>query len=123
MPTEYSDFADVFLEKSANILSKRTGAKKHIIELEEGKQPSYRPIYSLGPVELKTFKTYIKTNLGNGFIQASKLPAGAPILFVRKPDDSLCLCVNYRGLNNLIIKNWYPLLLIGKFLDQLGRAK
>ena len=68
MPTEYLDFADVFSAKSANVLQERTGANEHAIKLEEGKQPSYRPIYNLGPVELKTLKTYIQTNLSNGFI-------------------------------------------------------
>ena len=65
---EYSDFADVFIKKSANILLERTGANEHAIELEKGKQPPYRPIYSLGPVELETLKTYIKTNLANNYI-------------------------------------------------------
>ena len=123
MPTEYLDFADVFSEKSANVLPERTGANEHAIKLEKGKQPLYGPIYSLRPVELETLKTYIKTNLANGFIRASKSPAGAPILFVRKPNGSLCLCVDYQGLNNLTIKNRYPLPLIGESLDRLGRAK
>ena len=74
-------------------------------------------------MELETLKTYIKTNLVNGFIQPSKSLAGASILFVCKPNSSVWLCVNYRGLNNLTIKNWYPLPLIGEFLNRLGRAK
>ena len=119
----YSDFANVFLEKSANVLPERTGANEHTIKLEESKQPPYRSIYSLGSVEFETFKTYIKTNLSNGFIRTSKSPASAPILFVCKPNNSLRLCVNYRGLNNLIIKNRYPLLLISESLDWLGQAK
>ena len=123
VPTEYLDFADVFLEKSANILAERIGANKYAIELENGKQPPYGPIYSLGPVELKTLKTYIEINLSNGFIQALKSPTGTPILFVRKPNSSFCLCVDYQRLNNLIIKNWYLLPLIGKSLDWLGQAK
>ena len=123
VPTEYSDFTDVFSEKSANVLAKRIKANKHVIKLEEGKQPSYTPIYSLRPVEFKTLNTYIKTNLANGFIRVSKSPAGAPILFVCKPNGSFRLYVDYRGLNNLTIKNWYPLLLIGKSLDLLSRAK
>ena len=93
--TKYLDFADVFLEKSANILPERTGANEHAIELEEGKQSPYGPIYSLRLVELETLKTYIETNLANGFIRASKSPASALILFVYKPDGSLRLCVNY----------------------------
>ena len=96
---------------------------EHAIKLEEGKQPPFSPIYSLGPVELKTLKTYIKINLANGFIWPFKSPAGALILFDRKPDRSLRLCVDYRGLNNITIKNRYPLPLIGKSLDRLGRAR
>ena len=64
---EYLDFADVFLETSANVLPKRTGGNEHAIELEKAKQPPYGPIYSLGPVEFETFKTYIETNLANLF--------------------------------------------------------
>ncbi len=96
---------------------------EHVIELIDGKQPPYRPIYTLSPVELETLKAYIKTHLRTEFIRPFKFPAGAPILFDKKPDGSLYLCVDYQGLNNLIIKNWYPFLLIGKTLDYLGWAK
>ena len=96
---------------------------QHAIELQKDQQPSYGSIYNLGLVELETLKTYIKTNFANSFIWTSKSPAGTSILFVRKPDGSLRLCVDYWGLNNLTIKNRYPLPLIGKSLDQLGRAK
>ena len=123
VPTEYLDFTDVFLEKSANILLEQIGANEHIIKLEKDKQSSYEPIYSPRPVELETFKTYIKTNLPNGFIRTLKSLADALILFVRKPNGSFCLCVAYQGLNNLTIKNWYLLLLIGESLDRLGQAK
>ena len=123
IPTKYSDFSDVFSEEKASILPEATEMNQHAIELQEGQQPPYGPIYSLGPVELETLKTYIKTNLANGFIRPSKSPAGAPILFVGKPDGSLRLCVDYWGLNNLTIKNRYPLPLIGKSLDRLGQAK
>ena len=123
IPTEYSDFSNVFSEEKALILSEATELNQHAIELQEGQQPLYGPIYSLGPVELETLKTYIKTNLANGFIRPSKSPAGALILFVGKPDGSLRLCVDYQGLNNLTIKNRYPLPLIGESLDRLGRAK
>ena len=95
IPTKYLDFANVFSKKSANVLPERTGANEHAIELEEGKQPPYGPIYSLGQVELETLKIYIKTKLVNGFIRAFKSPTGIPILFVRKPNDSFCLCVDY----------------------------
>ena len=124
IPTEYSDFADVFSPDLASELPEQTGINDHAIKLVDGcQQPPYGSIYSLGPVELETLKAYIETNLANGFIRPSKSPAGAPILFDRKSDGSLRLYLDYRGLNNLTIKNRYPLPLIGESLDRLGRAK
>ena len=123
IPAEYSDFEDVFSKESAAVLPEHTEINTHAIDLEEGKQPPYGPIYSLGPVELEILKTYIKTNLANSFIRPSKSPAGAPILFDKKPNGSLCLCIDYWGLNNIIIKNRYLLLFVSKSLDHLGRAK
>ena len=89
IPDEYSDFADVFSEAKALVLPERTELNEHAIDLEDGKQPPYGPIYSLGPVELETLKTDIKTHLKTGFIQSSKSPAGALILFNKKLDSSL----------------------------------
>ena len=123
MPVEYSDFANVFSKESAKVLPEHTGINKHAIKLEDGKQPPYGPIYSLGMVELETLKTYIKTNLANGFIRPLKFPADASILFICKPDGSFWLCIDYQGLNNLTIKNRYPLLLISESLDWLRPAK
>ena len=96
---------------------------EHAIKLEEGKQPSFGPIYNLRPVELEILKTYIKTNLANGFIRPFKSLVKAPILFDKKSDRNFCLCVDYWDLNNPTIKNRYPLPLISESLDQLGRAK
>ena len=123
IPTNYSDFSDVFSKEKALVLLEITNLNQHAIKLQEGQQSPYGPIYSLGPVELKTLKTYIKTNLANGLIRPLKSPAGAPILFVRKPSGSLRLCINYQSLNNLTIKNWYLLPLICESLDRLGQAK
>ena len=104
-------------------LPENTGMNEHAIKLEESKQLPFGLIYNLGPVMLETFKTYIKTNLANSFIRPFKSPAGASILFDRKPDGSLRLCIDYQGLNNITIKNQYPLPLIGESLNWLGRAK
>ena len=123
IPAEYSDFSNIFSSESATELPEHTGINNHPIDLLNNKQPLYNPIYRLGPVELEMLKTYIKANLASGFIRSSKSTAGALILFVRKKDGSLRLCVDYQGLNNLTIKNHYPLLLIGKSFDRLGRAK
>ena len=123
IPAEYSDFSNVFSSDSAAELPEHTGINNHPIDLLDDKQPPYGPIYSLGLVELEMLKTYIKANLASGFIRSSKSPAGALILFVQKKDSSLCFCVNYRELNNLMIQNYYPLPLIGESLDRLSRTK
>ena len=104
-------------------LPKNTSTNKHAIELQDGKQLLYEPIYSLGPIKLETLKTYIKTYLKTGFIQPFKSLANALILFNKKPKDSLWLCVNYQSLNNFTIKNGYLLPLIGEALDWLGKVK
>ena len=81
VPAKYSNYNYVFLVENAAKLSENIGINEHIIKLEKNKQPFFGLIYSLGPVKLETLKTYIKTNLVNGFIRLSKSPAGAPILF------------------------------------------
>ncbi len=120
---EYSDYADVFSLDLAMELPENTGMNEHAIKLIDRKQPPYGPIYALSPIELETLKTYIENHLKTDFIRPSKSPARAPIFFDKKPDGSLRLCIDYRGLNNLTIKNRYPLPLIGESIDRLGRAK
>ena len=120
---KYSDFSNIFSSDSALELLEYTRINDHPINLLDNKQLPYGPIYSLGPVELKMLKTYIKANLVTGFIRPSKSLAGALILFVQKKDGSLRLYVDYQGFNNLTIKNHYPLPLIGELLDCVGRTK
>ena len=123
IPDKYSDYTNVFSEEKALVLPECTNLNKYAINLEDGKQPPYGPIYSLEPVELETLKTYIKTQLKIGFIWPSKFLANAPILFNKKLNGSLCLCIDYQGFNNLMIKIRYTFPLIGELLDRLGRAK
>ena len=106
--SKYADFADIFLLKLAVELSKYLRINNHAIKFADKYLP-YNPIYSLGLVKLETWKTCIENNLVNDFIRPFKFPARAPIFFDKKPDRSLELYINYRGLNNLIIKNCYLL--------------
>jgi hypothetical protein len=76
-----------------------------VIDLEEGSQPLFGPIYNFLQDEFLKLQKYIDENIKKGFIQHSKSPTGAPILFVKKKDGSLCMYVNYCGLNQLTIKN------------------
>ncbi len=92
--SKYVDFANVFLVKLAVNLPEHTRINNHTIELVDNWQPLYSLIYTLGPVELETLKAYIKNNLANYFISPSKSPAGILILFAKKLDGSLRLCVD-----------------------------
>jgi hypothetical protein len=122
IPSEYHDFASVFSKKEARKLSQHC-PYAYCIPIEEGTSPLYGLIYLLSPVELETLQKYIEENLSRRFIRHSQLPCGAPILFVKKADRSLQLCVDYWGLNKIYIKNCHPLLLIGELLHRLSGAK
>lgn len=101
-------------------LLENTSMNEHVVKLVKGKQPPYGPIYSLKPVKLETLKTYTETYLKTEFIQLSKSPTSISIFFDWKPDESFHLYIDYQDLNNLTIRNWYLLPLIGKALDRLG---
>lgn len=122
IPERYRDFEDVFQKKNADILPEHR-PYDCAIDLEEGAQPPFGPIYNLSQTELAELRKYIDENLAKNFIRHSKSPAGAPILFVKKKDGSLRMCVDYRGLNKVTKKNRYPLPLISGLLEQLGRAR
>jgi hypothetical protein len=122
IPDEYSEFADVFSEESADELPPLEG-RQHPIILEEGTIPPYSPIYNLSEAELEVLRDYLNTSEAKGWIRKSTSPAGAPILFVPKKDGGLRLCVDYRALNKLTIKNRYPLPLISETLDRLRDAQ
>jgi len=121
VPSDYADYAEVFSEKAASVLPPHR-PYDHKIQLEPGTTAPFGPLYTLSEVELKALDNYIKDNLAKGYIQASTSPAGAPILFVKKRDGSLRLCVDYRGLNKVTIKNRHPLPLIRESLDRLRSA-
>jgi hypothetical protein len=122
VPPEYHEFASIFSKQEADKLPPHR-PYDHRVPLEEGTSPPYGPIYSLSPIELDTLRKYIDTNLQRGFIKHSRSPCGAPVLFVKKADGSLRLCVDYRGLNKISVKNRYPLPLIGELLERLANAK
>ena len=123
IPAEYSNNSNVFSAENLVELPKNTGINEHAIILEERNQPPFGSIISLGPVKLDILKTYIETNLANGFIRPSMSLTKVSIFFDQKPDRNLRLCVDYWDLNNITIKYRYPLSLIGKSLDWLSWAK
>jgi hypothetical protein len=95
----------------------------HCIPTEPGARPPYRKSYLISPKEKEHLIKQITELLLKGWIQPSVSPYGAPVLFVRKKDGSLRMCVDYRALNNITIKNKYPLPRIDTLLDTLQGAK
>ena len=96
----------------------------HAIDMVEGKEPPWGPIYALSEKELQVLREYLDTMLKSGNIGPSKSPAGAPILFVPKDHGrGLCLCVDYRGLNKVTILNRYPLPLMNELRDRVWGAR
>ena len=76
----------------------------------------------MAPLELKELKLQLQELLEKGFIRPSVSPRGAPVFFVKKKDDTLRLCIDYRQLNKLTVKNKYPLPRIDDLFDQLKGA-
>ena len=93
------------------------------IDVPPGIAPVSIAPYRMAPTELKELKTQVQKLLDKGFIRPSISPWGAPVLFVKKKDGSLRLCINYRQLNKVTIKNKYPLPRIDDLFDQLKGAK
>lgn len=122
LPPEIAHRAAVFSEEAAKQPPTLEGAE-HCIDLIEGAEPPQRPIYPLSQRQLGELAAYIKENLANGRIIESGSPAGAPILFVPKKDGTMRLCVDYRGLNKITIKNRYPLPLISELIDRMIGAR
>ena len=122
LPSEYHEFADVFSEEEAfNLPPHREYDLK--IETIEGEVPPIGHVYSLSQAELIALRKFIDENLKSGFIYPTRSSHGAPILFAKKKDGSLRLCVDYRGLNRITKKDWYPLPLIADLLNAPGRAR
>ena len=89
------------------------------IDLETDTKPILIPPYIMASAKLKEFKLQLKDLSDKGFIQPSVFPWGAPVLFVKKKDGTLRMCIDYRQLNKVTIKNKYPLSRIDDLFDQL----
>lgn len=103
--SKYANFIVVFSKNLITKFLEYTGINDYAINLVKKYQLPYGPIYSQKVVKLESLKTYIETNLANGFIKPSNSPISAFVLFIKKFNDSFQLYVNYQNFNNLIIKN------------------
>ncbi|KNA24590.1 hypothetical protein SOVF_014300, partial [Spinacia oleracea] len=87
------------------------------------KEPPAMAPYRMAPPELEELRKQLKELLEAGFIRPSKAPFGAPVLFQRKHDGSLPMCIDYRAPNKVTIKNKYPIPLVADLFDRLGKAR
>ncbi|KAF5459720.1 hypothetical protein F2P56_019642, partial [Juglans regia] len=114
------DFPEVFVSELTGLPPDRETEFK--IELEPATTPTHKAPYRMAPAELKELKVQLEELLEKGFIRPSSSPWGAPVLFVKKKDGSMRMCIDYRELNKVTIKNKYPLPRIDDLLDQLQGA-
>ena len=87
-----------------------------------GTRPPAQAPYRMAPSELAELRRQLDELLKIGFIQPSKAPCGAPVLFQKKKDGALRMCVDYRALNKITVKNKYPVPLVADLFDRLSKA-
>ena len=93
------------------------------IDIKPDATVPWGPIYPLAIPELEVLRSYIDENMKKGYIQPSKSPAGAPIFFVKKKSGELRPVIDYRGLNEVTVKNRYPLPLIHELITRFTSAR
>ena len=115
------EYKDVFL----NELSVLPPYKdvEFVIELHPGTSPISMTPHTMAPTELQKLKVQLQEFFNRGFIRLSISPWGALVLFSKKRDNTLRLCIDYRQLNRATIKNRYPLPRIDDLFDQLREAQ
>ncbi len=122
VPAQYHDFRDVFSKEAFDELPPQK-AWDHAIDLTPGTELPCSWTFPLSPAEQKELDNFLWENLANGHIHPSKSPMGAPVFFIKKKDGSLCLIQDYQKLNEIMVKNSYPLPLISDVLTCLCDAK
>ncbi|XP_058181413.1 uncharacterized protein LOC131299855 [Rhododendron vialii] len=120
LPLVVREFPDVFPEELPGLPPERE--IEFVIDLLPGTAPISIPPYRFAPAELRELKTQLQELENLGFIRPSTSPWGAPALFAQKKDGSLRLCIDYRKLNRVTIKNKYPMPRIDDLFDQLRGA-
>ncbi|GJU61884.1 putative reverse transcriptase domain-containing protein [Tanacetum coccineum] len=115
------EFEDVFPEDLSGLPPQRQVEFR--IDLVPGVTPVAKSPYRLAPSEMQELSGQLQELQDKGFIRPSHSPWGAPVLFVKKKDGSLRMCIDYRELNKLTIKNRYPLPRIDDLFDQLQGSR
>ncbi len=122
IPDQYKEFSSVFSKSSFDELPEKR-KWDHAIELKDDFKEKFTKVYPLNPHEQKQLDEFIEENLATGRICPSKSPMASPVFFIKKKDGSLRLIQDYCALNEMTIKNRYPLPLISELLDKLKKAR
>jgi hypothetical protein len=118
----YADFVDVFSKSQSNELPPHRPSDHKIELLPDATPLRAHSLYSISIEQLVALKEYLTENLRKEWIVPSGAEYGSPVLFAKKPNNGLRLCVNYRELNARIRKNTYPLPLIEEILERISRT-
>ena len=124
---KYHKFLNLSSRKLAKTLPPHREGVDHHIKLIPGKTPPFGPLYNITRKENEELRAWLNENLIKGFIRASQSPAASPVLFIKKVNKAirkvkLYLYIDYRGLNAITVKSWYPLPLISETLNRLSKA-
>jgi hypothetical protein len=128
LPKELKGLERCFDDDEGTAIPSQRPGRNHAILLEKDEQRRKRdvpwePLYEMSREELLVLKKTLTDLLDKGWIRASSLAAGAPVLFVKKPGKGLRFCVNYRALNAIISQDRYPFPLIREILKGLAKAR
>lgn len=120
----FSEFASVFPDKLPNVDPATIGKEQpgkvlHKVVLKDGAQPYSRPLRRMSTQELDELKKQLQEYLDDGRLRPSESPWGTNVIFAKKKDGSLRFCVDYRGLNDLTVRNSYPLPHMEDLFDRL----
>jgi len=123
IPEEYRDLEEVFKEEGDDEALPAHQPWDHEIKLLPGTKPTKQPVRPLSAQKLEILRKYVDGLMKKGLIRQSESPAGYPVVFAPKGKDDWRVCIDYRGLNNITVKNSYPLPLISEMQDRLQGAK
>ena len=121
VPPEYQNHLRVFSEEAAGRMPE-SRPYDHAIELVPGARTFHSKLYPLSPNEQVELDKFLKENLAKGYICESKSPMSSPFFFIKKKDGSLRPVQDYRRLNEITVKNRYPLPLVAELMDRLKNA-
>lgn len=123
LPPQYAEFAQVFSKRESDELPPHRPIDMKIELLPDAPPLKTHPLYSMSTEQLVALKEYLSENLRKEWIVPSGAEYGSPVLFAKKPNGGLRLCVDYREVNRRTRRDTYPLPLIGETLERISKAK